>query len=71
MGPFREAGLAHSQEENDAEEEEGWRNRINSFALLVVLGAAFQAMAKDATTPYPKMAPTDQHHQSLLLRHQL
>lgn len=34
---------------------------INSFALLVVLGAAFQAMAKDATTPYPKMAPTDQY----------
>src|SRR5215472_12375716 len=31
------------------------------FALLVVLGAAHQAMAQDATTPYPNMAPIDQY----------
>jgi hypothetical protein len=39
---------------------------IKSFALLVVLGAAYlgsanQAMAQDATTPYPNMAPIDQY----------
>jgi hypothetical protein len=34
---------------------------INSFALLVVLGTAYQATAQDATTPYPKMAPIDQY----------
>jgi hypothetical protein len=39
---------------------------IKSFALLVVLGMAFigmgnRAMAQDATTPYPKMAPIDQY----------
>jgi hypothetical protein len=34
---------------------------IKSFALLVVLGTAYQAMAQDATTPYPKMAPIDQY----------
>jgi hypothetical protein len=39
---------------------------IKSFALLVVLGTAFlsnpnQAMAQDAATPYPKMAPVDQY----------
>ncbi len=32
---------------------------IKSFALLVVLGTA--AMALDATTPYPKMAPIGQY----------
>jgi hypothetical protein len=32
-----------------------------SFALLVVLGTAYQAMAQDATTLYPKMAPIDQY----------
>ena len=30
-------------------------------ALLVVLGTAHQAMAQDATTPYPNMAPIDQY----------
>lgn len=30
---------------------------IKSFALLVVLGAADRAMAQDAPSPYPKMAP--------------
>jgi hypothetical protein len=30
---------------------------IKSFALLVVLGAAYQARSQDATTPYPKILP--------------
>ena len=34
---------------------------IKGIALLVVLGAAYQAMAQDARTPYPKMAPIDQY----------
>lgn len=39
---------------------------IKSFALLMVLGTAHlgtsnQAMAQDATTPYPNMAPIDQY----------
>jgi len=34
---------------------------IKSFALLVVLGAEYQAMAQDATTPYPNMAPIEQY----------
>jgi hypothetical protein len=34
---------------------------IKSFALLVVLGTAYQATAQDTTTPYPKMAPIDQY----------
>ncbi len=34
---------------------------IKCFALLVVLGTAYQAMAQDATTPYPNMAPIDQY----------
>ena len=34
---------------------------IKSFALLVVLGAAYQAMAQDAATTYTKMAPIDQY----------
>src|SRR5260370_37045041 len=34
---------------------------IKSFALLVVLGTAYQAMAQDATTPYPNMALIDQY----------
>jgi hypothetical protein len=34
---------------------------IKSFALLVVLSAAYQAMAQDATTPYPNMAPIEQY----------
>src|SRR6202049_298934 len=34
---------------------------IKSFALLVVLGPAYRAMAQDATTPYPNMAPIDQY----------
>ena len=37
---------------------------IKGFALLVllvVLGMGHRAMAQDATTPYPKMAPIDQY----------
>jgi hypothetical protein len=34
---------------------------IKSFALLVVLGTAYQARAQDATAPYPKMAPIEQY----------
>ena len=34
---------------------------ITGFALLAVLGAAHHAMAQDAATPYPKMAPIDQY----------
>jgi hypothetical protein len=34
---------------------------IKSFALLVVLGTAYQAMAQDAVTPYPKIVPIEQY----------
>ncbi len=34
---------------------------IKSFALLVVLGTAYQATPQGATTPYPKMAPIEQY----------
>jgi hypothetical protein len=34
---------------------------IKGFALLAVLGTAHHAMAQDATTPYPKMAPIEQY----------
>ena len=34
---------------------------IKSFALLVVFGAAFQAVAQDAKTAYPNMAPIEQY----------
>ena len=34
---------------------------IKSFALLVALGTAHQAMAQDATTLYPNMAPVNQY----------
>jgi hypothetical protein len=34
---------------------------LGSFALVVVLGAAWQAHAQDAKTPYPAMAPLDQY----------
>ena len=34
---------------------------IKSFALLVVLGTAYQAVAQDAATTYTKMAPVDQY----------
>lgn len=34
---------------------------IKCFVLLVVFAIAQQAMAQDAATPYPKMAPVDQY----------
>jgi hypothetical protein len=34
---------------------------LGSFALVVVLGAAWQAHAQDTKTPYPNMAPVDQY----------
>ena len=34
---------------------------IKGFALLAVLGTAQHAMAQDATTPYPNMAPIEQY----------
>ena len=34
---------------------------IKRFSLLVVLGTVYRAMAQDAVTPYPKMAPIDQY----------
>jgi hypothetical protein len=34
---------------------------IKGFALLVVLGTVYQAMAQDAATTYTKMAPVDQY----------
>jgi hypothetical protein len=34
---------------------------LNSFALLVMFGTAYQSMAQDAKTPYPSMAPIDQY----------
>ena len=34
---------------------------IKSFALLVALGTTYQAMAQDAKTPYPNMAPIEQY----------
>ncbi len=34
---------------------------IKSFALLVVLGMAYQAMAQDVAATYPKMAPIEQY----------
>jgi len=42
------------------------KNKIGAFlmkcsVLLIGLGATHQAMAQDAATPYPKMAPIDQY----------
>jgi hypothetical protein len=34
---------------------------LGSFALVVMLGAAWQAHAQDAKAPYPNMAPVDQY----------
>ncbi len=34
---------------------------VRSFALLVLLGVAWQAHAQDAKTPYPNMAPLEQY----------
>ena len=34
---------------------------ITSFALLIVLGTTYHAMAQDAAKPYPSMAPIEQY----------
>jgi hypothetical protein len=34
---------------------------IKSFAMFLVLGTTYEAMAQNGTTPYPKMAPIDQY----------
>src|SRR5579859_5760652 len=34
---------------------------VKSLALLIVFGTAHQAMAQDAQTTYPNMAPIDQY----------
>ena len=34
---------------------------LRTFALVVVVAAAWQAQAQDAKTPYPNMAPLDQY----------
>ncbi len=38
-----------------------YTSAIKNLALLVVLGMVYQAMAQDAATTYPKMAPVDQY----------
>jgi hypothetical protein len=38
-----------------------YTSAIKNLALLVVLGMVYQAMAQDATTRYPNMAPIDQY----------
>jgi hypothetical protein len=35
--------------------------KATSFAMVVLLGAAWQAQAQDAKTPYPSMAPLEQY----------
>src|SRR5499433_2084742 len=34
---------------------------VESFVLLVALGVTYQAMAQNARTPYPNMAPIEQY----------
>jgi hypothetical protein len=38
-----------------------YTSAIKNLALLVVLGMVYQAMAQDATTRYPNLAPIDQY----------
>jgi hypothetical protein len=54
------AGLAHSQEETMQRKKVG-AIAIKIFALVVVLGTAYQTMAQDVATSYPKMAPIEQY----------
>ena len=37
------------------------RIALRSFALVIVVAAAWQAQAQDAKAPYPSMAPLDQY----------
>jgi len=54
-------------QEEPAFQEKSMQRRIlrkialRSFALVVVLGAVWQAQAQDAKAPYPSMAPLDQY----------
>jgi hypothetical protein len=54
-------------QEEPAFQEKSMQRRIlgkialRSFALIVVLGAAWQAQAQDAKAPYPSMTPLDQY----------
>jgi hypothetical protein len=62
--PLLEEDLAHSKEETMLKKHSAIA--IKSFALLLVLGTAYQAVAQAATmppttTPYSKMAPIDQY----------
>lgn len=41
---------------------------VKGFALLAVLSSARHAMAQDATTPYPNMAPIDRYLTSWRIR---
>src|SRR5271166_1791626 len=59
--PIRWADLARSREEITMRKKKVGAIAMKSFALLVVLGTAYQAMAQDATTPYPKMALIEQY----------
>ena len=62
--PLLEEDLAHSKEETMLKKHSAIA--IKGFALLLVLGTAYQAVAQAAiipstTTPYAKMAPIDQY----------
>ena len=55
-----------SSKKTDFHEETMRKNKVHaiaikSFALLVVLVLAYQALPRDAKTAYPKMAPIDQY----------
>jgi hypothetical protein len=54
------AGQVHSQEEIMRKNKVG-AIAVKSFALLVVLGTAYQVMAQDTKTAYSSMAPIDQY----------
>jgi hypothetical protein len=62
------ASLAgREQKRNPLSQEESMKRKTlraiasRSFALVVVVAAAWQAQAQDAKTPYPSMAPLDQY----------
>jgi hypothetical protein len=56
-----------NHKKNPASQEKSMQRKIlrmialRHFALVVVLGAAWQAQAQDAKAPYPSMAPLDQY----------
>jgi len=51
--------IHHAVKEGTIQKKKVGAIAIKSFALLVVLGTAYQVMAQDATTPYPTMAPIE------------